>query len=58
MMAAGNKKDGSLQWLRWALVLPYVWLLLFLAYCPENPVSPDPVVALRLCAFAGPRRDG
>jgi putrescine transport system permease protein len=48
-MAAGNRKDGSLQWLRWALVTPYVWLLLFFLapfFIILKISLADPVVAL------------
>ncbi len=29
MARSRNKGDGRRQWLRWALVTPYAWLLLF-----------------------------
>ncbi len=29
MSSSGNRMDGSQRWLRWALVTPYAWLLLF-----------------------------
>jgi putrescine transport system permease protein len=48
-MAAGNREDGSLQWLRWALVTPYVWLLLFFLapfFIILKISFADPVVAL------------
>lgn len=48
-MAAGNRKDGSLQWLRWALVTPYAWLLLFFLapfFIILKISLADPVVAL------------
>jgi putrescine transport system permease protein len=49
MMAAGNREDRSLQWLRWALVTPYVWLLLFFLgpfFIILKISLADPVVAL------------
>lgn len=48
-MSAGNREDGSLQWLRWALVTPYVWLLLFFLapfFIILKISLADPVVAL------------
>jgi putrescine transport system permease protein len=48
-MAAGNREDGSLQWLRWALVTPYIWLLLFFLapfFIILKISFADPVVAL------------
>jgi putrescine transport system permease protein len=49
MMAAGSREDGSLQWLRWALVTPYMWLLLFFLapfFIILKISLADPVVAL------------
>jgi putrescine transport system permease protein len=48
-MAAGNRENGSLQWLRWAVVTPYVWLLLFFLapfFIILKISLADPVVAL------------
>jgi putrescine transport system permease protein len=48
-MAASNREDGSLQWLRWALVTPYLWLLLFFLapfFIILKISLADPVVAL------------
>ena len=48
-MASSNRKDGSLQWLRWALVTPYMWLLLFFLapfFIILKISLADPIVAL------------
>ena len=48
-MAGSNREDGSLQWLRWALVTPYTWLLLFFLapfFIILKISLADPIVAL------------
>jgi len=48
-MASSNRKDLSLQWLRWALVTPYTWLLLFFLapfFIILKISFADPIVAL------------
>ncbi len=48
-MAACNREDGSLRWLRWAVVTPYAWLLLFFLapfFIILKISLADPIVAL------------
>lgn len=49
MSSSGNRMDGSQRWLRWALVTPYAWLLLFFLapfFIIVKISLADPVVAM------------
>lgn len=49
MSSSGNRMDGSQRWLRWALLTPYAWLLLFFLapfFIIVKISLADPIVAM------------